>query len=49
MLFRSGVRLGVFGALFLFVLFWIGRGDPRLAGITTPQPGAKRLVKEKAD
>jgi NADH-quinone oxidoreductase subunit H len=36
-----GVRLGVFGTLFLFVLFWIGRGDPRLAGIATPQRGAR--------
>lgn len=40
-----GVRLGVFGALFLFVLFWIGRGDPRLAGIAKPQMGVQRASK----
>jgi NADH-quinone oxidoreductase subunit H len=32
-----GVRLGVIGALFAVVLLWVGRGDPRLAGATTPQ------------
>ena len=31
------VRLAVFGALFLLVLFWVGRGDPRLKGAVTPQ------------
>jgi NADH-quinone oxidoreductase subunit H len=32
-----GVRLGVIGALFAVVLVWVGRGDPRLTGATTPQ------------
>jgi NADH-quinone oxidoreductase subunit H len=32
-----GVRLGVFGVLFLIVLAWIGRGDPRLTQAVTPQ------------
>jgi NADH-quinone oxidoreductase subunit H len=32
-----GVRLGVFVALFLIVLLWVGRGDPRLKLIATPQ------------
>ncbi|HEX2049803.1 MAG TPA: NADH-quinone oxidoreductase subunit NuoH [Actinomycetota bacterium] len=30
-------RLAVFAVLFLLVLLWIGRGDPRLKGIVTPQ------------
>ena len=32
-----GVRLGVFGVLFLLVLAWVGRGDPRLTQAVTPQ------------
>jgi NADH-quinone oxidoreductase subunit H len=32
-----GVRLGVFGVLFLIVLAWVGRGDPRLTQAVTPQ------------
>ena len=31
-----GVRLGVFGVLFLVVLAWVGRGDPRLTQAVTP-------------
>jgi len=31
------VRLGVFVALFLIVLAWAGRGDPRLTSAVTPQ------------
>ena len=32
-----GVRLGVFGVLFLIVLAWVGRGDTRLTRAVTPQ------------
>jgi NADH-quinone oxidoreductase subunit H len=32
-----GVRLGVFVALFVIVLLWVGRGDPRLKQIASPQ------------
>jgi NADH-quinone oxidoreductase subunit H len=32
-----GVRLGVFGVLFLIVLAWVGRGDPRLTQAVTPR------------
>lgn len=31
------VRLGVFGLLFLLVLVYVGRGDPRLKGAVVPQ------------
>ena len=31
------VRLGVFGVLFVVVLLWVGRGDPRLRQAVTPQ------------
>jgi NADH-quinone oxidoreductase subunit H len=31
------VRLAVFGALFVAILFWVGRGDPRLAESVTPR------------
>lgn len=31
------VRLGVFAALFLVVLAWVGRGDPRLTEIALPK------------
>jgi len=31
------VRLGVFAVLFVVVLFWVGRGDPRLKGAVVPQ------------
>ncbi|MDQ3987234.1 MAG: NADH-quinone oxidoreductase subunit NuoH [Actinomycetota bacterium] len=31
------VRLAVFGALFVGILLWIGRGDPRLSEAVTPQ------------
>jgi NADH-quinone oxidoreductase subunit H len=31
------VRLGVFGVLFLIVLVYVGRGDPRLKGAVGPQ------------
>ena len=30
-------RLAVFGVLFVLVLIWVGRGDPRLKGAVTPQ------------
>lgn len=30
-------RLAVFGGLFLIVLVWVGKGDPRLRGAVTPQ------------
>jgi NADH-quinone oxidoreductase subunit H len=33
------VRLAVFGALFVVILIWVGRGDPRLTGAVTPQKG----------
>jgi NADH-quinone oxidoreductase subunit H len=32
-----GVRLGVFAGLFLIVLAFVGRGDPRLKGAVVPQ------------
>jgi NADH-quinone oxidoreductase subunit H len=32
-----GLRLAVFGGLFLVVLFWVGRGDPRLTETVAPQ------------
>jgi NADH-quinone oxidoreductase subunit H len=32
-----GVRLGVFALLFLIVVVWVGRGDPRLTQAVTPQ------------
>lgn len=35
------VRLTTFAALFLVVLVWVGKGDPRLKGIVTPQKGVK--------
>lgn len=31
------VRLAVFGALFVVVLLWLGKGDPRLTQAVTPQ------------
>jgi NADH-quinone oxidoreductase subunit H len=31
------VRLAVFGALFVLILIWVGRGDPRLKSAVTPQ------------
>lgn len=31
------VRLGVFAFLFLIVMVWVGKGDPRLTGAVTPQ------------
>lgn len=34
-----GVRLATFAALFLVVLVWVGKGDPRLKGIVTPTKG----------
>ncbi|HYY44389.1 MAG TPA: NADH-quinone oxidoreductase subunit H [Actinomycetota bacterium] len=37
-----GVRLGVFAAIFVVVLLWAGRGDPRLAGAATPQRRVRR-------
>ena len=36
------IRLGVFGTLFLVALWWIGRGDPRLAQVAA----TKRPMKE---
>jgi NADH-quinone oxidoreductase subunit H len=36
-----GVRVGVFAALFVIVLAWVGRGDPRLANAVTPQKGVR--------
>ena len=32
-----GVRLAIFGVLGLVILFWVGRGDPRLLQATTPE------------
>ena len=32
----SGLRYGFFAVVFLIVLFWIGRGDPRLAELARP-------------
>jgi hypothetical protein len=32
-----GIRLGAFAALFLVVLLWVGRGDPRLTEAMTPR------------
>jgi len=37
------IRLGVFGLLFLIALFWMGRGDPRLALIQTPKRSAREV------
>jgi hypothetical protein len=34
-----GVRLATFAVLFLVVLAWVGKGDPRLKGIVTPTKG----------
>jgi NADH-quinone oxidoreductase subunit H len=31
------VRLAVFGSLFVLILIWVGRGDPRLTSAVTPQ------------
>jgi NADH-quinone oxidoreductase subunit H len=31
------VRLAVFGALFLLIVLWVGRGDPRLTEVITPE------------
>ena len=36
-----GVRVGVFAALFVVVLAWVGRGDPRLANAVTPRKGVR--------
>lgn len=35
-------RLGVFAALFVIILLWVGRGDPRLAEAVTPQRRLRR-------
>ena len=32
-----GVRMAVFGALFVLVLIWVGRGDPRLTETVVPK------------
>ena len=32
------VRLAIFGGLFVLILLWVGRGDPRLAQIAPPKP-----------
>jgi hypothetical protein len=37
------IRLGVFGLLFLGVLFWMGRGDPRLALIKPPKRSGREV------
>lgn len=34
-----GVRMAVFGALFVLVLIWVGRGDPRLTETVAPKRG----------
>ena len=34
-----GVRLGTFAVLFLVVLVWVGKGDPRLKGIVSLRKG----------
>ena len=40
------IRLGVFGALFLLVLFVVAKGDPRLKEIVTPErPRSRRAQK----
>ena len=31
------VRLGVFGALFVLIVLWVGRGDPRLRDLAVPR------------
>jgi len=36
----QGVRIGVFAALFVVVMMWISRGDPRLAESVVPQKKA---------
>ncbi|HWL66345.1 MAG TPA: NADH-quinone oxidoreductase subunit NuoH [Actinomycetota bacterium] len=38
-----GVRIGTFAALFMIVMVWISRGDPRLKEAVTPKP-AKEAV-----
>ena len=37
-----GVRVGVFGVLFVIVLIWAGRGDPRLRETAPPQRRVQR-------
>ena len=42
------IRLGVFGALFLLVLFVVAKGDPRLKEIVVPErPRSRRTPKRK--
>jgi hypothetical protein len=42
------IRLGVFGALFLLVLFIVAKGDPRLKEIVTPErPRSRRNPKRR--
>jgi NADH-quinone oxidoreductase subunit H len=42
------VRLAVFGVLFLVILAWVGRGDPRLTQAVTPQRKSRRLERGPA-
>jgi NADH-quinone oxidoreductase subunit H len=42
------VRLAVFGGLFLIILAWVGRGDPRLTQAVTPQRKARRVERGAA-
>lgn len=38
------VRLAVFGALFLLVLAWMGRGDPRLTSLAQPARSTRKVT-----
>jgi NADH-quinone oxidoreductase subunit H len=40
----TGLRYGIFGVIFLVVLFWVGRGDPRLAELATHKAPARASV-----
>jgi NADH-quinone oxidoreductase subunit H len=42
------VRLAVFGVLFLIILAWVGRGDPRLTQAVTPQRKVRRFERGPA-
>ena len=39
-----GARLAVFGGLFLAVVLWVGRGDPRLAETVAPRPRRTKVA-----
>ena len=38
------VRFAVFGALFLLVLVWMGRGDPRLTSFAKPARSNRKVT-----